>query len=100
MPEMTAVAGAILNLIFQNEENGYTVLRLVTEEGEVVTATGCVPFAAPGEDLVLEGEWTVHPNYGQQFKALRVERHLPTSEKAVFDYLSSGVIKGIGPSTA
>ena len=100
MSELCTVDGTILNLIFQNEENGYTVLRLVTGDGEVVTVVGTIPCAAPGESLVVDGQWMTHPVHGQQLQALRVERHMPTAEADILSYLSSGVVKGVGPATA
>ena len=48
------ISGTISHVIYQNEENGYTVLRLVTSDGEAVTAVGSIPFAAPGEDLAAD----------------------------------------------
>ena len=53
MEELTTYDGTVHSIIFQNQENGYTVLRLLTEEGEVVTVVGCIPCAAPGEHLSL-----------------------------------------------
>ena len=53
----------------QNEENGYTVLTLVTPLGEAVTTVGCIPYAAPGERMSVTGLWVNHPAYGQQFAA-------------------------------
>ena len=100
MSQLCTVDGTILNLIFQNEENGYTVLRLVTGDGEVVTVVGTIPCAAPGESLVVDGQWMTHPVHGQQLQALRVERHMPTAEADILSYLSSGVVKGVGPATA
>ena len=100
MRQYSTRAGTVLNLIFQNEENGYTVLRLVTTDGEVVTVVGCIPCAAPGENLICAGSWMVHPQHGEQFKAEEVERHLPTSETEILSYLSSGAVKGVGPATA
>ena len=94
------IDGTILSLIFQNEENGYTVLRLVTGDGEVVTVVGCIPCAAPGENLIVTGVWMTHPTYGEQFKAEQVERHMPTTEPEILSYLSSGAVKGVGPATA
>ena len=94
------IDGTILSLIFHNEENGYTVLRLVTGDGEMITVVGCIPCAAPGESLIATGVWMTHPTHGQQFKAEQVERHLPTTETEILSYLSSGVIKGVGPATA
>ena len=98
--QQVTLDGTILSTIFQNEENGYTVLRLVTGDGEIVTVVGCIPCAAPGEELILTGSWMVHPQHGEQFKADEVERHLPTDETEILNYLASGVIKGVGPATA
>ena len=53
MGERTTVIGTILAVVFQNEENGYTVARIVTDDGEPVTVVGCIPCAAPGEELIL-----------------------------------------------
>ena len=100
MSDVYTVDGTILNLIFQNEENGYTVLRLVTTDGEVVTVVGTIPCAAPGESLVVTGQWMTHPVHGEQLQARQVERHMPTTENDILSYLSSGVIKGVGPATA
>ncbi len=94
------IDGTILNLIYQNEENGYTVLRLLTDDGEVVTVVGTIPCAAPGENLIVTGRWMNHPTHGEQVQAQEVERHMPTTENEILSYLSSGVVKGIGPATA
>jgi len=100
MSQQYTLDGTILSIIFQNEENGYTVLRLVTDDGEVVTVVGCIPCAAPGENLVMDGVWMTHPQHGEQFKAEQVERHMPSTESEILSYLASGVIKGVGPATA
>ena len=94
------IDGTILSLIYQNEENGYTVLRLVTGDGEMVTVVGCIPCAAPGENLIVTGVWMHHPTHGEQLKAEQVERHMPTTETEILSYLSSGAVKGVGPATA
>ena len=100
MGEQTTVMGTVLAVVFQNEENGYTVLRLVTGDGELLTVVGCIPCAAPGEELAATGIFTSHPQYGDQFQAVEVERRMPTDETEILNYLSSGVIRGIGPATA
>ena len=69
MGERCTVEGTVQHVIFQNEENGYTVLGLLTEEGELVTVVGCIPCVAPGEKLTADGLWVSHPSYGQQFAA-------------------------------
>ena len=74
MAERSTVEGAVQSLIFQNEDNGYTVLSLLTDDGELVTVVGCIPCAAPGERMTVTGVWTNHPSYGPQFAAESVER--------------------------
>ena len=100
MEELVTWEGTVHSVIFQNAENGYTVLRLLTEEGEVVTVVGCIPCAAPGEHLAVSGVWEQHPQHGEQLRAVELERSLPEDEEEIFDYLSSGVCKGVGPATA
>jgi len=96
---LNLIEGAVSSIIFQNEENGYTILRLEAGQGEV-TVVGCMPGVAPGESLSVRGSWVRHPSYGEQFKAESVERRLPRGVKEVFHYLASGVVKGVGQSTA
>jgi exodeoxyribonuclease V alpha subunit len=85
---------------FQNEENGYTVLRLENDQGELVTVVGCLPYASPGETLELGGTWERHPSHGEQFRAQRARRGLPVGARAIYEYLASRAVKGIGPATA
>ncbi|MBR2894643.1 MAG: ATP-dependent RecD-like DNA helicase [Oscillospiraceae bacterium] len=94
------IDGTILQTVFENEENGYTVLRLVTGDGEVVTVVGTIPCAAPGENLIVTGRWVNHPTHGEQMQAEEIERHMPTTENEIISYLSSGIIRGVGHSTA
>jgi ATP-dependent exoDNAse (exonuclease V), alpha subunit - helicase superfamily I member len=100
MEELCTKEGTVHSLIFQNPENGYTVLRLVTDEGELVTVVGCIPCAAPGERLSVDGVWETHPQHGEQLRAQEVERCLPETEEEIETYLASGICKGIGPATA
>ena len=98
--ELIELDGTVSDIIYANEENGYTVLRIETADGETVTATGCLPFTAPGEQVSLFGSWTRHPSHGPQFKAEYAQRSMPEGPEAIYEYLSSRVIKGIGPATA
>ena len=100
MEELFTTEGTVHSLIFQNPENGYTILRLVTEDGEVVTVVGCIPCVAPGERLAVDGVWEQHPQHGEQLRAVEIERRLPEDEEEIISYLGSGIIKGVGPSTA
>ena len=98
--ERSLIEGTVESVIYQNQENGYTVLRLDGGEGQTLTVVGCMPGVAPGEGIAVEGTWTRHASYGEQFKAEAVERRTPAGTKAIFDYLSSGAVKGIGAATA
>ena len=100
MEELTTREGTVQSVIFQNEETGYTVLRLVTEEGELITVVGCIPCAAPGEHLGVSGTWETHPQHGAQLRAEEVERRLPEDAEELISYLGSGICKGLGPATA
>ena len=66
--ELIELAGTVAAVIYQNEDNGYTVLKVESTDGESFNAVGCLPFAAPGEQLILYGEWTHHASHGEQFK--------------------------------
>ena len=100
MEELICREGTVHSVIFQNAENGYTVLRLLTEEGEIVTVVGCIPCVAPGEHLTVTGTWETHPQHGKQLRAEELERSLPEEEDEILAYLSSGICKGVGPATA
>jgi len=97
--ELQLVEGTVSAIIFQNQENGYTILRLDVK-GEEVTVVGPMPGVGPGEYLSIRGRWTRHPTYGPQMKAEIVERRLPQDLKEIYHYLASGALKGIGKSTA
>ncbi len=98
--EWNHIEGAVETVLFRNDENGYTVLKLNCGDKGEVTAVGCMPGVAPGERLELEGTWGRHPSYGEQFKAEVIVRRLPEGERAIFEYLASGAVKGIRMGTA
>ena len=100
MGERCTVEGTVQHLIFQNEENGYTVLSLATDEGGLITVVGCIPCVGPGEAMTVTGVWVNHPSYGAQLTAELVERRMPEGEDEIVSYLASGIIKGVGPATA
>ena len=91
--------GQLEEIIYQNETNSYTIAELSTEE-EIFTVVGYLPFINEGDYLSLEGKFVTHQDYGRQFKIDTFEKKLPESKEALEKYLASGVIKGIGPSTA
>jgi len=92
--------GTISGIIFKNEENGYTVLKLLDENGQQHTVVGTFPYASAGESVIVSGNWVTHPTHGLQFKAEFAQRMLPTTANAIYDFLAGGAVKGIGPATA
>lgn len=98
--ELRSISGTVDAVIYQNEDNGYAVIRLIAEDGEEVTAVGTLPQICLGEELSLTGHWTTHASYGEQFLTEYFERRMPATVKGIADYLSTGIIKGIGPKLA
>ncbi len=98
--ELEILQGTISAVIYQNYDNGYSVLRLNTDDGQTVTVVGTIPLPAVGERLMVTGNWSSHASYGKQFEAEFLERLLPQTGAEILSYLSSRVIKGVGPVTA
>ena len=98
--DLEILQGAISAVVYQNYENGYAVLRLNVGGGQNVTVVGTIPLPAVGERLMVTGKWSSHASYGRQFEAEFLERLLPQTAMEILSYLSSRVIKGIGPRMA
>lgn len=94
------IRGTVQSVLFQNPENGYSVLKLRTEDGELVTVVGTIPMTIVGERLVIAGRWGHHPSHGPQFEAEFLERLMPETKAEIFSFLSSRAVKGIGAKTA
>lgn len=98
--DMEIIQGAVSAVVYQNYENGYAVLRLNVGGGQNITVVGTIPLPTVGERLMVTGKWSSHPSYGRQFEAEFLERLLPQTAMEILSYLSSRVIKGIGPKLA
>ena len=96
---MITLEGTVEEIIYKNEDNGYTVAMMETKD-DVVTIVGYIPFLNIGETLKVEGEWSYHPNYGEQFKIENASTVVPATVNGIEKYLSSGLIPCIGPKTA
>lgn len=94
------IQGVIGAVVYQNYDNGYAVLRLNIGGGQAITVVGTIPLPATGEQLLVTGKWSSHSSYGRQFEAEFLERLLPQTSVEILSYLSSRIIKGIGPKTA
>ncbi len=96
---MVELEGRLIEIIFQNESNGYLVGILDCEDEEV-TIVGCLPALKEGEIISVKGKWIVHPVYGRQMDVKEYRHVQPSTREGILTYLSSGVIKGIGKKMA
>ncbi len=94
------MSGSVEHVIYSNEENGYTVADFGTDDDDLITITGIMPYVNEGDSLILYGEWKHNQKYGRQFAVSEYERYMPANASAILRYLSSGAIKGIGKKTA
>ncbi len=94
------LSGSVESVIYANEDNGYTILDFGTNENELITVVGTMPYVCEGDELTVWGKWVHHPKYGRQFAVQQFEKRLPSDGAAILRYLSSGAIKGVGPKKA
>ena len=92
--------GQVIDIIYKNEINSYTVATFETSEMEETTIVGYLPFVNEGDNLKVTGDIVKHPDYGEQFKVATFEKTMPTTPEALEKYLSNGNFKGVGPATA
>src|SRR5215831_3074100 len=103
---MPTLEGSIESIVFRNEDNHYTVARFRTKDNgrlfrdDLTTIVGTLPGVHVGELLSVEGEWEKDPKYGRQLHVRSFTQRLPASIEGITRYLSSGLIKGIGPKKA
>lgn len=117
---LVRLGGTVERVIFSSEETGYAVCDFGVDEyiadhkageqdpadvggefkDEVITVFGTMPLVATGDTLTVYGRWSFHPKYGRQFRVEQYERNLPADAASILRYLSSGTIKGIGPTIA
>ena len=96
---MEELEGQVMDIIYQNEVNSYTIAVFDTADDEL-TIVGYLPFVNPGDTLKVSGKMVTHQEYGEQFKVETFKKTEPKTLEALEIYLSSGSIKGIGPATA
>jgi len=96
-----SITGVLERIIFYNEENAYCIAEVAVAEGrQPVTILGNLPGVQCGETIELHGEWTRHPQHGDQFKVADFKSRLPASIHGIRKYLGSGLVHGIGKSYA
>ncbi len=100
-PFSDTLTGVLERVTYHNEDNGYTVGRLAVEGArDLITVVGNFTNPVVGEQLVCEGKWTAHKEFGRQFAVERYQMTKPATAFAIEKYLGSGLIKGIGPVMA
>ena len=100
MEEPITITGTVVEVIYFNKENGYSIFDLQTEDQDVITCTGTLPFVTPGETLTVLGGWHYHPSYGKQLKLTGFVRPEPGCEAEIISFLASGLIPGVRRATA
>lgn len=96
---MERLEGMISDIVFKNEDNGYTIAHLANPDNEVVIV-GCMPTLSVGESIEVEGKWVNHKTYGNQFEVNKFMPITPSSLEGIYVFLSSGMIHGIGEKMA
>lgn len=97
---MEHLQGTIESVVYYSPETGYTVCKFAGEDGLVFTIVGTFPPLSPGETIKIKGKWVISPKFGKQFSVDNYIPLLPSSVKGIEKFLSSGLIKGIGPVLA
>lgn len=97
---MEYLQGTIENVVYYSHETGYTVCKFAGEDGMVFTIVGTFPPLSPGETIKIKGKWVINQKFGKQFSVDSYIPLLPSSVKGIEKFLSSGLIKGIGPVLA
>jgi len=92
--------GTVESIVFYSPDTGYTVCKFSLEDGQTMTVVGSFPPLSPGEMLKIKGKWEINPRFGQQFRVENFLPILPASVKGIEKFLSSGLIRGVGPVLA
>lgn len=93
------IKGIVTNIIFRNDDSGYTILSVDTSDS-YITCVGTMPFFNQGDNVEMEGEIVYHDKYGEQFNISSISLLKPSSRSSIIKFLSSGNLKGIGKKTA
>ena len=93
------IKGIVTNIIFRNDDSGYTILSVDTSDSDI-TCVGTMPFFNQGDNVEMEGEIVYHDKYGEQFNISSISLLKPSSRSSIIKFLSSGNLKGIGKKTA
>ncbi len=99
-PDWESLKGTVEGAVYYNDENGYGIFDFSTEQFEIVTIVGTLPYVVEGDTLAVYGKWVNSPKYGRQFRVEEFEKIMPADSASILRYLASRAIKGIGPRMA
>lgn len=100
MEESTEIIGTVERIVYKNEANGYVVFAIKINKANDIVARGFLPELQQGANVTLTGSWQFHSKFGRQFEVKECFTSLPSSAAGIEKYLSSGLVKGIGPKFA
>jgi len=92
--------GRVDRILFTNEENGWSVVRLQPEDAPALTVIGPLLGVRRGDELRLSGRWINHTKYGEQFKAESYVQVAPSTLEGIRRFLGSGKVRGLGKKRA
>ncbi len=97
---MIKLQGIVTEITFQNEDSGFSIINLKSDNSEKKTCVGVMPTITSGETIIVNGDWTIHKKFGKQFEVKSYEIVRPTTIEGITMLLSSGLISNIGPVRA
>ena len=97
---MEEIAGVLEKVIYKSPETGFSVFSIKVSAQESVIAKGVLQNLHQGQTVIMQGAWEFHAKFGKQFSATSCSAQAPTNAEGIQKYLSSGLIKGIGPKFA
>ena len=98
--DLIKISGTVEKLIYQSNDSWYSVCDVCTDDNELITVVGIMPYVSVGEGIEAEGQFVTNKDYGKQFKVEEYKKALPKQKNSILRYLSSGAIKGIGAKIA
>lgn len=93
------IEGSVSHIIYRNEQNGYTVFLLSTEDDRL-TAVGETDNINAGDKVEIDGEMIFHKNYGEQIAFTKIKKLIPVDDDSIIKYIENAKVKGIGEKTA
>ena len=97
MPE---IKGSLKSIVYRNEDNDYSIVKILTEDDTIETLTGYFQKLTEGVTYTFFGDYSTHPKYGRQFKVQSYQKHEIQQEDGLISYLSSHLFTGIRPKTS